>query len=261
MTNTVLVTRPAHLSGELTQRLKEKGFEVICLPTIAIETIANQAKLESVFATKDPPDVGIFVSVNAVDAVSRWLSTNQLQWPRNTQCAAVGKKTAQAAIEQLGVNSVISPESDFGAKSLLQLDAMQDLKSKSVAVFQGENGSGLIQSEIDGKCRSLSTFSVYRMMLPEVDVTPISNHLNNAEIKFVIVTSVTGARNLFTLLGTQLSSRLNSTKFVVFSTRIAEFLHSVGCTNVLITDEASDESIISTIEQGTRFRVNNLANL
>ena len=209
----VLITRPAHLSDELAIDLRRNGATVIKFPTIEIESIADRAGLEAAFDGASHPDIGIFVSVNAVNALGEWLKRKALSWPAGMKCAAVGAKTAQVARSAIGLKRVVVPESGFGAKFLFATREMRNLTQQSVAVFEGEGGSGLVQAEIDGKCRILSTYQVYRINQPDTEVGPLRCQLNSLGIGYVVVASVAGARNLFSMLGEELSAQLSGSVF------------------------------------------------
>ena len=244
---TVLITRPAHLAGGLAEKLRSKGADVILFPTIEIQSIADQAGLESAFMETPTPDVGIFVSVNAVDAVSSWMNSKGLHWPASMKCAAVGLKTADSASAAFQIEHVIAPKSGFGANSLLELDEMRDFRNQSVAVFEGVGGSGLVQAGIGGKCRILSVYPVYRILQPKGELAPIRNLLAGSGVDYVAVTSVAGAKNLFAMLGTELSARLSDSTFVVYSSRIAQYLHSLGYMKVRVSRQASDDATVAAI--------------
>ncbi len=244
---TVLITRPAHLSDALADALRAQGACVIRFPTIAIEDIADQAGLESVLAASSAPDIGIFVSTGAVVATARWLQRNQLRWPVKMQCAAVGLKTAQSAREAFALENVITPELGSGAKALLEAGPLRNLDDRSVAVFDGAGGSGFVQNALEGKCRILSICPVYRIVQPNSDISSVRKHLEGNGIDYVVITSVAGARNLFAMLGPHLSGCLSDSLFVVYSFRIAQYLHGLGYARVAVARQASDEATVAAI--------------
>lgn len=244
---TVLITRAMEMSADLADAVRASGGTAFMLPTMAACSNADDAGLDRLFADDAAFDLGVFVSVNAVNAVADWLHENDLAWPPDIKCAAVGEKTAAAVRGRLGIDSVVAPSSGYGARQLAELEEMRMLDDASVAIFESVDGSGFVQMAFGGKCRILVEFPVYRIEAPDADVSEISRQLRGDGIDYVVITSVTGARNLIDMLGYELTRLLAKSRFVVYSERIAEYLERQGVEFVTVASSASDEAVMQAM--------------
>ena len=249
LTNTVvLVTRPVHLAANLVALINSRGGRAISLPTVDIEYTTDAVELKCTLDGKGAGGLAVFTSRNSVGAIDQWLRTQGIEWPCSIRCAAVGPKTAQAVRRAFKVQEVIAPAVRFGAAGLLEVPQMQDLKEVSVSVFDGGEGTGLLQEQLVDRCRNFRSFVVYRREMPDPDTSAVSAVMNEVGINYVVVTSVTGASNLFHILGATAMEVLQSSYFVAYSERIKNYLVKQEFDRVIVSAQASDEAVVSAIE-------------
>jgi uroporphyrinogen-III synthase len=239
----VLVTRPQHQSAGLCDKLSDKGFQPICFPVIDIQPIANpQAalqKLQHISAV----DYLIFVSANAV------FQTNELlkkQWPKIAgQIVAIGPKTAEA-LTRIGLPANIVATKPFNSEQLLE-HLPQKFSGQTGLIIKGEGGRTFLAEQLKENGLQISTVDVYTRAKPS------GNTLNpNLLLHYITITSQLALDNLFELLPSQSTIIKNTSTFVVFSPRIANYAKKLGCQHILISSDASDSSLVDCISEANQ---------
>lgn len=244
---TVLVTRPVHLAGPLVNEIEAQGGRPVLLPTVEIENLVNPNELGPIFRGEVPYDLGIFSSKSAIQAVAQWCHQENLCWPSQMACATVGAKTADLAKKMFGLDTVIYPKVNSGARELLKIKDLTHVFEQRIVIFDGENGTQILQEHLEGACKKLTSHVVYRRILPKVDTGPVKEILNGSGVDYVVVTSVAGASNLFKLLDPESTNRVADSCFVAYSARIGEYLESRGIARILIAEQASDSAVLKEI--------------
>lgn len=101
---TVVVTRPAGQSRQLTEALQAAGLDVLGFPLLAIGPAADAAPLHAALARLDQFALVVFVSPNAVayaiDALAGVQGREVHQWPVDVPIAVVGPASLSALAER-----------------------------------------------------------------------------------------------------------------------------------------------------------------
>ncbi|WP_439683316.1 Fused uroporphyrinogen-III synthase HemD/membrane protein HemX [Cupriavidus oxalaticus] len=113
---TVVVTRPAGQSRQLTEALQAAGLDVLSFPLLAIGPAADDAPLRAALARLEQFALVVFVSPNAIahalDALAGVQGAATAQWPAQVPAAVVGPASV-AALAERGIApptySVIAP--------------------------------------------------------------------------------------------------------------------------------------------------------
>lgn len=251
----VLITRPLHSASFLSKAINAAGGVPVHLPTIEIDYDVDSSGLERVFQSNSHFQLAVFSSKNAVEAVSKWLRSNQCTWPARLKCAVVGTKSAAAAYEAFEIEEIIAPQKKFGAKGLLQLKEIQLLRNIPTVIFEGTGGSSSQTCKLFQQVFSdITSVVVYRRALPKLDIGVINSKLAQRTIDFAVFTSVNGAENLLKIADESNTEQLKQSCCIVYSTRIAEYLKSNGFTKVIISDNSSDDAVIAVLLKESESR-------
>lgn len=252
----VLVTRPSAYAGFLVGEIEMRGGHAIVLPTVQVESMVEDSGFRTLLHAEFERKIVIFTSRNAVDAVTDWLRNENAAWPPALECAAVGRKTAQAIRSSFGIDDVIYPESKHGIDGLMDMDSMQNLNAMPSVVIDGGGANSEKLSDIlkQRGSPSVAHYVVYRRKCPDVDIEYVSDYLCQGSIDYVVITSVSGASNLFEILGAQLAARLRASCIIAYSHRIADFLCSEGFERVIVASESRDVAVIEAIEKSVQHR-------
>ncbi|WP_367394601.1 fused uroporphyrinogen-III synthase HemD/membrane protein HemX [Cupriavidus sp. Agwp_2] len=101
---TVVVTRPAGQSRQLTEALQAAGLDVLSFPLLAIGPAADDAPLRAALARLEQFALVVFVSPNAIayalDALAGVQGVATAQWPAQVPAAVVGPASVAALAER-----------------------------------------------------------------------------------------------------------------------------------------------------------------
>lgn len=239
----VLVTRPAHQSANLCQRLNEQGFQAIRFPTIEIQDASHQASVKRKLQLSGEYDYLIFVSANAVLRADKLIET---PWGlSNTTVVAIGPQTA-ATLNGIGLTTRIIADKPFDSEQLLR-QFPEQLTGQQALIIKGEGGRVLLSEQLRQRGMLVDHADVYKRGLPTS-----SDDISNIPLHYITITSQLALENLFLLLQARADELKLQSTFVVFSQRIAELAKASGCQRILISPEASDPGLISAIAESAQ---------
>ena len=216
----VLVTRPAHQARPLCQALEAAGLQVIRLPVIEIEACDPVADFDL-----QAIDWLIFTSPNAVHHGLARLHKR----PAACRIAAVGAATAKA-LEDAGVDDILSPPSDYSSEGLLKLTAFQALSGKQLVLVKGQAGRPLIADEMRARGAQLFEYAVYQRQLLSPDAAHVAQAISAAQT--AIVTSGEILQRLQALTPASSVAGLHRLQLVVPSERVVQMAQSMGFSQV-----------------------------
>jgi uroporphyrinogen-III synthase len=213
----VLVTRPAHKSGELSDAIKSVGGHPILFPVIDIVPRDDQ-QIEADLARSQDPDIIVFVSANAVAHGIGWVDCD------NAMIAAVGPATVKA-LRCAGVSVDITPEGRSDSEHLLAHDAFSDIAGKTITIVRGASGREVLANTLRERGASVNYLSVYQ----QSPAAPSNDALESVEkawragqVDAVMIMSVASLNNLIELLPTYCRGQLQKTRLVAPSARVIQ---------------------------------------
>ena len=115
----VITTRQSLGPDQLTELLTSHGALVTSVPTIVLDDPPDWAPFDKGALHLSQMDWALFTSANAVWQTTKRLASLNLQWPSSLKIAAVGQKTAEAALKE-GWPVEAIPK-NFQAEGLLEL--------------------------------------------------------------------------------------------------------------------------------------------
>ncbi|MBV8551752.1 MAG: uroporphyrinogen-III synthase [Acidobacteriaceae bacterium] len=158
----VVVTRAVNQAEELAEPLRERGAQVILLPTIAIVSPSDPAPLREAAAHCDAYDWILFSSANAVAAFAA-----ELRGPRNlrrARIAAIGSATRESA-EKEGFTVSLVPEK-FVAESLVEAFASENLYGCRVLIPSSAVTREILPNELRRRGATVDVVEAYRNIIP-----------------------------------------------------------------------------------------------
>ena len=208
----VLVTRPRHQAGDLTDAIEARGGTVIAFPVIEIVARDEADVLADVAQLKDPA-ITIFISRNAVD--------HGLPYA-NGQLAAIGPTTAEA-IHKAGARVDICPSSGFDTEHLLAEPALNDIAGKTIRIIRGDGGRELLASSLEARGAHVDYVATYRRKMPvytSQELDSLEQRWRAGELSAVVVMSVQSLEFLGALLPGWCREQLNRTPLVTSAARV-----------------------------------------
>lgn len=262
---TVVVTRPAGQSRQLTEALQAAGLDVLGFPLLAIGPADDDAPLRAALARLGEFALVVFVSPNAIQYAFDALATVQgnavAQWPAGVPVAVVGPASVTALAER-GVaaphHRVIAPagadgnghdtnggaageEPRFDSEALwAQLDPAS-LHGRAVLIVRGNGGRDWLGDRLREAGASVTAVEAYQRTLPEpgaMQWQAVREGLSaGAAPQAWLLTSSEAVRNLDTLARQNLSPQeldtLKQVQCIAPHARIAEQAEGLGFTRIL----------------------------
>lgn len=238
----VLVTRPAEQAADFSEMISAAHGRPVGFPTLEILGPEDKHQARQQLQNLDQVDLLIFVSANAVRYAFPLLPD---QIPLDLRIAAVGKATARA-LEEVGLDPTLVPESSFDSEGLLALPALQKVKGWRVLIVRGNGGREHLREALEARGARVEYVEVYRRRLPRRNPANLITNWDRL-VDVVTVTSVQSLDNLFTLLGEAGVERLRQTPLVVASQRIATRAAEQGCEQILVSPSALDRDMLATL--------------
>ena len=244
----VLVTRPRHQAEHLAGLVEREGGEALRFPVIEIvEPPDSSALLQTIDRLADF-DLVIFISPNAVSKSMGLINARRGGLPQTLQIACVGRASARE-LKRFGIENPIVPQGRSDSEALLEFPELQKMAGKKIVIFRGDGGRALLGDTLRERGAQIEYAECYRRVRPDADPTPILHRWERGRIDIVSITSVTGLRNLYDMVGASGRQWLIQTPIVVVSQRQASVCRELGFkTEPLVAREADDEAILEAIK-------------
>lgn len=244
----VLVTRPRHQSDGLVALIEERGGTVLRFPVTDILPARDPRAARAALAALDDFTWVIFLSPNAVVHGLALMDTARARKTR-ARLMAVGETTARA-LEQAGFGSVLRPTEGSSSEALLALPELAAAKvaGSRILIVRGEKGRRLLGDTLSKRGARVTYAEVYRRERPQVNGAALADRGRNGGIDTIVITSLGGLENLFTMLGEDAAGWLKEACFVVASERLAARAREFGIRNQpVIASGADDDSLLEAL--------------
>ncbi|MCY1490129.1 HemX, putative uroporphyrinogen-III C-methyltransferase [compost metagenome] len=263
---TVVVTRPAGQSRQLTEALQAAGLDVLSFPLLAIGPAADDVPLRAALARLDTFALVVFVSPNAIayalDALAGVQGAAVAQWPAQVPVAVVGPASV-AALAERGIAPPacrviapagaaangqgaddIAPEAEalrFDSEALWARLDPAALAGKPVLIIRGNGGRDWLGERLREAGAQVEAVEAYRRTLPEPSAMQwqaVRDNLRPGAAPHAwLLTSSEAVRNLDALARQHLSpeedAALRQVQCIAPHARIAEQALALGFPHVL----------------------------
>jgi uroporphyrinogen-III synthase len=227
----VLVTRPAHQSAGLAQRIADAGGKPLLFPAVEIEPLPGRLSHEQLARF----DLAIFASANAVRfAADAIRAAGGL--PPGLRVAAIGPATA-AELEARGLlvtpaREVLVPSGRQDSEALLELLPRERVAGQRIAIVRGEGGRPVLADALRSRGAEVEYVECYRRRMPAGDLADLLR--DGSSLGAVTATSAQIVENLFRMAGGN-AARLRATPMFVIHPRIAAAACRLGVGTVVVT--------------------------
>jgi uroporphyrinogen-III synthase len=233
----LLVTRPEPDGERTAARLRARGHEVLTLPMLRIETIADAALGPGPWAAT------LFTSANAVRAIA---AHPRLREVTGLPAYAVGART-QAAATAVGFASVRSAEGDV--HDLARLVAAE-LAPASLPLLHpaGDARAGDLAGALKAHGVEVATVVVYRSVMA-TDMTPeVRDALASGAIDAVLHYSArTATAFMAAATCADLLDRVIGLRHLCLSAEVAAPLKAAGIASPEVAAEPNEEALLACI--------------
>jgi uroporphyrinogen-III synthase len=194
----IVVTRPATDAAALVARLAASGREVLAMPLLAIEPVADARPLADAMARLADYRLAIFVSPNAVRAA---LGQRTGEWPATTSIGVMGPGSAQA-LKSGGIAPSIrvfvarGDDGRFDSEGLLGVldrEFFVERDPRAVLLVRGNGGRPWLAERLRERGLRVDEVEGYRRVRPSPDPDAAARlrawHAAGRSVAFVVTSS------------------------------------------------------------------------
>ena len=250
----VLITRPEKKGLTLASHLKFLGIKNQCQPLFDFAPLSNTKQTREALSICH---IAIFVSVAAVNFANLHASLPTC----DIDCViAVGKAT-EKALNDLGINNVITPKLE-NSEGILALPVLtKDIANKQITIVRGNSGRELLANELTQRNAIVGYLEVYQRQWRKIE-SRIVKSWQEQQINCIVVTSNELLQRLANIM-LSLESNQKSINahywqhqclWCVASERIASLAKKLNIENILVSDGASDKAISKALQQRWKIK-------
>ena len=253
MPSVVIVTRPAHAGQRLFERIVQHGRDAVWWPAFDIGPSPDAAAVRAALARLADYQLAIFVSPNAVRAISALAPS---PWPASTMIGAPGRSTREAieALLQPLPGSVIGPVDDGegGSEALWQAwqAGAHQLPARRVLLLRAAEGRNWLSERFAEAGAEVDAVAVYtrvpRSLSPD-DQTRIQGWASAGTQAVTVFTSSEAVAALDSQVGAVGAAWLRAGIAIACHPRIADQLTASGYARML-NATFDDDAIIAKLE-------------
>jgi uroporphyrinogen-III synthase len=240
---TAIVTRPAHQSAELVQRLRALGAQIVEFPALAIEPVDLDADALARLAP-DGYDWTVFTSANAVErALDLW------PVPRRTRVAAIGGATARR-LRLHGVEVTAVPAARADSEGLLASPQFTVARGQTVLLLRGRGGRSVLPEQLTRRGALVTIGELYRRVAvaPTSDaVAGLRAALSAGSRAVVMATSVETLEAALSGVPAELRDRFASLTLLIPGVRVAAAAAGLWRGPTHVAASAEDDAMVSAL--------------
>jgi uroporphyrinogen-III synthase len=169
---TILVTRARHQAGQLSEKLRALGAEVVEIPVIAIVPPESYADLDEALRNLSQYQWLIVTSANGVEALRGRMGELGIGVASfgHLKLAAVGSAT-ERTLQDLGLTVAVTPQ-EYVAESLVEALGEQ-VDGKRVLLARAALARDVIPDALRARGATVDVVEAYRTVIPAESVTAI----------------------------------------------------------------------------------------
>ena len=240
----LLVTRPEYAQASSIRCFESAGYACTSLPLISIEPLnietQEAAAVRTQFLNLDHYNKVIFISPNAASIGGRLVDQFWPQLPIDIDWLAIGEGTAQA-LAKVGIDARVNMGID--SEALLDDSQLQELNQQRILIVKGIGGRALLQQKLEQRGAKVELAEVYKRTACKYDPQRLKSELNQKPDAILI----TSGEALEILQETPLPFAKNDSLLVVPSARIAKMAISLGFSQVVTSNGASDSAMVNCL--------------
>ena len=234
----LLITRPLAQTNNLESLLVANGIDYALFP-------AFEVKKFKPIAIKQKYDVIIFISVNAVNYAEEYFKE---MFTTPFRVFAVGPVTANQLLKK-NITVDCYPQKNASSKELLKMRECLDLSGNKILIVRGRGGSERLKVNLSTS-NQVDYFEVYERVPCEATSLhrdSILSFINRPDGVLMATSneSLINIMRLVKIISADFIETLISKKIIVYSERLKDLAEDLGFKKIDITDNPSDEDLIS----------------
>jgi uroporphyrinogen III methyltransferase/synthase len=243
----VVITRPAHQTASMSDRLTALGAEVLELPAIRIEPPGEWSRLDRAIAEMERYDWVVFTSANGVHSFSRRVAQLGLDARAlgHVRIAAIGSATAEELERQFHIRADLVPH-EANSESLV--DAIRETDATRLLLLRADQGRDALPDGLRAAGIAFDEIAVYRMLDETEWDEEVLGHIERAEVDWITITSPRIARTLATGLPIKVKSHIGGrVKLASISPLTSAAVRQSGWVVTVEAAEATTDALIDAM--------------
>jgi uroporphyrinogen-III synthase len=246
----ILVTRAGGQAFGLSEPLRQRGAEVIEVPTIEIAPADSYAALDHALIKIDHYDTLILTSVNGAEVLFH--RYNRLGLPivdmEHLLVVAIGPATARA-IQSEGLGVSIVPEK-YVAESVVEALRGKLLKNSRVLLVRAKVARDVLPDELRKMGANVDVIEAYQTKIPEGSGDRLKEIFADPARKphIVTFTSSSTAANFLSLLGQGRSELMEQVKLASIGPVTSATLRQAGLEPAIEAQEYTMDGLVAAID-------------
>lgn len=241
---TILTTRAAAQSGELTEYLTRLGARVLECRAIELEPVENFAAVDDAISRLSTYDWLIFTSANAVSYFMKRLVEGKRELPQ-TPIAVVGTATAER-LKQWKLSPSLMPER-FNAEGLLE-SFPRDLHGVRILFPRAAVAREILPEELRRRGAIVDVLPVYRTKKTPDGSLDISRIFRTEPVDCVVFTSSSAVHAIAESLGDQLQPALQNVPIAAIGPVTASSCEALGLHVAIQPSRATIPDLVAAIQ-------------
>ncbi len=247
----ILITRASRQAFGLSDPLRQRGADVIEIPTIEISPAASYAALDNALIKIDHYDTLILTSVNGVEVLFE--RYNRLGLPivdiQHLLVVAIGPATARA-IQSEGLAVSIVPEK-YVAESVVEALRGKLFKNSRVLLVRAKVARDFLPDELRKDGATVDVIEAYETKVPEGAANRLKDVFASPSRRphMVTFTSSSTATNFLSLLGQDPRKLLEEVKLASIGPVTSATLRQAGLEPDVEAREYTMEGLVMAIEE------------
>jgi len=211
----IIITRAQEQAREFSQLLAAYGAEPIEVPTIQIVPPVSWQAIDDAIIGLSTYQWLIFTSMNGVRPFMDRLhaAKKDARALANLRLCAIGPRTAQE-LGSYGLTPDLIP-TEFQAEGVIEALSRVGIRGVRILIPRAEVAREILPDQLRELGANVEVIPVYRTIVPAMDVTSLSQQLQDGQVAVVTFTSSSTVRNFAELLGGRDRVRLLLTGTVV----------------------------------------------
>ena len=246
----VLITRARHQVDPFRRELVELGASVIEIPTIEIQPMPLDERVNKAIAHLDATALVIFASANAVDIFFQMLlaSGSDARAFHGSKLCAIGQETAQS-LEGHGLRPELIT-SEYTAEGLAKALEGWEMDGMHVLVPRAEVARDTLPSLLANRGAEVEILPVYRAMCPAGTGDALLRLFNNEGVDVITFTSSSTVNNFVRAFPEdRLPAVLGDAEVACMGPVTADVARKLGLTVSIVAREYTTHGLVQAISE------------
>ncbi|MGB9601662.1 MAG: uroporphyrinogen-III synthase, partial [Limisphaerales bacterium] len=256
----VVVTRSREQSGALSALLRERGADVLEVPTIKIAPPTKPEDLMDALLGLNEYDWLVFTSPNGVTAFFEhfFKRFDDLRDIGGTKIAAIGPGTA-AKLKEYHLRIDLMPEESLGSKIAKAFAAYESIENLRICLLRAEVANQELPKALEDLGAIVDDIACYRTIPETDDSTGAGKRLLDEGADWILFTSGSTVENFHLRFGLpDLVKKFSNIRLAAIGPETSKTIESFGLKPTVVAKEHNIDGLVKAVEDFISEKRNNI---